>query len=53
MHQTSIPTYGFLKTTEWSVDMAAFTTDLVSDVARACDVRTPLMVSAFHTAAIA
>lgn len=41
-----------VRTPEWSLDMAAFTTDLVSDVARSCGVRSPLLVSAFHTAAL-
>lgn len=35
---------------EWSLDMAGFTADLVSDAARACGVRAPTAVSIFHLA---
>lgn len=34
---------------EWSLDMAGFTTDLVSDAVRACGVRAPAAISIFHT----
>ncbi|MEV4649459.1 hypothetical protein [Saccharopolyspora sp. NPDC049357] len=34
---------------EWSLDMAGFTTDLVSDATRACGVRTPAAISIFRT----